>query len=313
MGSPCELVLQSPDAARLAAAARAAESEVLRLEAKYSRYRDDSVTAAINRSAGSPDGLVVDDETAALLDYADVAHRESGGRFDISSGVLRRAWDFRSGQLPSQVQIDALLPLVGWARLRWQRPTLVLPRPGMELDFGGYVKEYAADAAANQCRLLGVTQGYVELGGDVRIVGPQADGRPWRVGIRDPRRPEQALAVVGLSAGGIATSGDYERFMIVDGRRYSHLLDPRTGWPVQAYASVSVMAPQALVAGTASTTAMLLGAPEGEKWLDSLGLPGLIVDSLGGITELGRRDSGHSTIEMLRQPAPCFISFTFAQ
>lgn len=281
MGTACELVLEGADELVMRAAASAGEAEVLRLETKYSRYRDDSVTAAINRSAGDAAGIEVDSETAALLDYADVAHRESGGLFDISSGVLRRAWDFRSGRLPSQREIDALLPLVGWHKLTWRYPRLQLPLAGMQLDFGGYVKEYAADAAAARCLAAGARCGYVDLGGDIRVIGPLADGSPWRIGIRDPRSPDRAVAAVDLSSGGIATSGDYERFMVVDGKRYCHLLDPRTGWPVSGYASVSVVAPQTLIAGTATTTASLMGLARGAAWLAELELPHLLITADG--------------------------------
>lgn len=282
MGSPCSVVLDGADRAALEAAAAAAQAEVLRLEAKYSRYRDDSLTRRINDSAGGR-GIDVDDETAGLLDYAEVAWRESGGLFDPTSGVLRRAWDFRAQRLPTQDQIDRLLPLVGWQRLSWRRPHLQLPVAGMELDFGGYVKEYAADTAAARCIELGVTCGYVELGGDIRALGPQLDGTAWRIGIRDPRRPGQALLAIDLAAGAIASSGDYERCIVADGRRYGHILDPRSGWPVEnGWAGVSVVAPQTLIAGTATTTAMLLGAAGG-PWLDSLGLPNLRICADGRV------------------------------
>lgn len=280
MGSVCELQLYAADAAQAQRAGDAVCAEVLRLERVYSRYRDDSLTTRINRSAGDAQGVEVDEETAGLLDYAQQAHALSGGLFDITSGVLRGAWDFKSGRLPAQARIDALLPRVGWTRVRWQRPRIVLPLAGMELDFGGYVKEYAADAAAGVARRHGIAHGLVELGGDIAVIGPHPDGAPWRVGIRHPRTPERALATVELREGGIASSGDYERFIEIDGQRYCHILDPRTGWPVRGVAAVSVIAPQCLVAGTATTIAMLKGA-EGPAWLEELGLPYLCADAEG--------------------------------
>jgi thiamine biosynthesis lipoprotein len=293
MGCPCELRLYGADPARTERIARAAHAEVARLERKYTRYRDDSLTAAIARSAGDPAGIRVDPETAALLDYADTSFRESAGLFDITSGVLRRAWNFKSGRLPSEGEVEAARRLVGWERVRWQRPELVLPQAGMELDFGGYVKEYAADRAAELCRRLGARHGLVDLGGDLAAVGPHADGSPWIVGIRDPRAPGQALASLHLSSGALATSGDYERCMVVDGRRYGHVLDPKTGRPVEGLASVSVAAPQCLVAGTATTVAMLRGEREGPRWLAGLGLPHLWMDragAVGGTLAAERRD-----------------------
>jgi thiamine biosynthesis lipoprotein len=292
MGSPCELRLYAPTRARADAAAQAGRAEIERLEQKYSRYRDDSITSRINRSAGDAAGIEVDAETAGLLDYAAQAFTQSEGRFDITSGVLRQAWDFKAGKLPQQAQIDALLPRIGWAKLRWQNPYLVLPLAGMELDFGGYVKEYTADTVAQTCRTAGVAHGLVELGGDIAIIGPHPDGAPWRVGVRDPRLPEQAVAVIDLRAGAIASSGNYERYLDIDGVRYCHILDPRSGWPVQGMAAVSVIAPQCLVAGTASTIAMLMG-DDAQNWLNALGLPYLCVDAEGAMNgRLGTTASG---------------------
>jgi len=284
MGSPCELYLYGENRALCDALSELAIGEVRRLEQKYSRYRDDSVTSAINRSAGDSAGVAIDDETAGLLDYADTAFASSDGLFDPTSGVLRRVWNFKSGRVPAPHELDAVLPLVGWSRLSWQRPRLVLPLAGMELDFGGFVKEYAADRAVELCRRRGARHGMVDLGGDLAVIGPHPDGKPWIVGIRDPRAPKGAMASVRLAAGGIATSGDYERCMVVDGVRYTHVLDPRTGWPVTGLRSVSVVADQCLVAGTATTVAMLKGALAGARWLDELGLPSLRMDDAGEIS-----------------------------
>jgi thiamine biosynthesis lipoprotein len=289
MDSPCELQLYGASAPVVAEAVIA---EIALFEAKYTRYRSSSLLSRINASAGDRRGIRVDDETASLLDYAETAFRESEGFFDITSGVLREVWDFRSGRVPSRAEVSRVLRHVGWRKLSWQRPLLVMPN-GMQLDFGGFGKEYAADRAAELCRQHGIRCGLVDLGGDVSIVGPHPSGLGWRVGVRDPRQPEQALGCVPLNRGGIATSGDYQRFMEVDGCRYSHLLDPRTGWPVRGLASVSVVASHCLVAGTASTIAMLKGQG-GARWLDESKLPNLRVDAQGRISGSLWRDSMES-------------------
>ncbi len=258
-----------------------ARSEVARLELKYSRYREDSLASKINSTAGCEAGIEVDPETATLLDYADTSFRESDGLFDITSGILRRAWDFRSGRVPSEKEVKDLLPLVGWQRVRWENPRLVLEKAGMQIDFGGYVKEYAADRAAHLCRAAGIRHGLVDLGGDLAVIGPHPDGSPWKVGIRDPKNPAKALATIALFSGGLASSGDYERCMVVDGRRYAHILDPKTGWPVEPPAAVSVVADRCLVAGTVSTVAMLKGRDEAPKWLHRMGLPSLCIGQDG--------------------------------
>ena len=284
MGGPCELRLYGRSRPELDRVAELAQGEVRRIERKYSRYRDDSVTAEINRSAGDKKGVRVDAETAQLLNYAEICYQQSEGLFDITSGVLRTVWDFKSGKLPAASAVSEVLLRVGWRKVEWQSPQLVLPVAGMELDLGGYGKEYAVDQVADLCKKHKIRHGLVDLGGDLAVIGPHPDGSAWRVGIRNPRDPENALASVSLGAGGIASSGDYERFMIVEGKRYGHILDPRTGWPIDGLASVSVIAPRCLVAGTATTIAMLKGEQEGLEWLDHLGLPNLRVTQQGDVT-----------------------------
>lgn len=273
MGGPCELKLYAATPQQLQRAADAAIAEVLRIERKYSRYRDDSVVTAINRAAGDK-AVRVDDETAALLNYAHTAFEQSDGLFDITSGILRQAWDFKSGLLPDANRLKALCAKIGWDRLTWSDGSIYLPEQGMELDFGGFGKEYAADAAAGSCREAGVEHGLVELGGDIHVIGPHPNGQPWHIGLRDPRDPERAIHALNVHRGGLASSGDYERFMVVDGVRYCHILNPDSGWPIRnTLSSVSVLAPLCLVAGTGATVAMLKGEVAGREWLAELGLP----------------------------------------
>jgi len=288
MACPCALRLVGADEAALRDAARRAIAEVRRIEARYSRYRDDSIVSAINARAGSGEPLAVDGETAALLDFAASLHRASGGAFDITSGVLRRAWDFNGQRLPTPGEVDALLPLVGWQQVAWDGTHITLPRAGMQIDFGGFGKEYAADRCAGVLAAAGVDGGFVELGGDICIIGPAADGSPWQLGIRHPRRPGATVGEVALRQGALATSGDYERFIEHGGRRYSHLLDARSGWPVGQWQSVSVVAPTCAAAGAVATLAMLLGA-EAEPFLAAQGLSYLAVDIRGGVRHGGSK------------------------
>jgi thiamine biosynthesis lipoprotein len=276
MACRCEIRLAAvADASRAHAWARAAIDEVRRIEAKYSRYRDDSVIAAINAAAGAG-AVEVDDETGALLGYADALHRDSGGRFDATSGVLRHAWDFRRGIVPAPAALEALRPLIGWHRVERDGARVRLPRAGMELDFGGFGKEYAADRATQVLRALGARHGFVDLGGDIRAIGPQPDGAPWSIAIRHPRDPSARVASIPVTDGAVCTSGDYERYFERDGQRYCHVLDPATGMPVRHWQSVSVAAPVAVAAGGYTTVAMLLGAAA-PAYLDATGLPWLAV------------------------------------
>lgn len=279
MGGPCRLRLEVQDEAAARLAMAAAEAEVRRLEARYSRYLDDSLTAKINRAAGSGAAVAIDAETAAILNYADIAWRESDGLFDLTSGVLRKAWDFRSGRIPSQPEIEALLPLVGWEQVQWDSQSVYLPRAGMELDFGGCVKEYAADSAAMKLRQHAVSAALVDLAGDMAAVGPPLDAKGWTVGIRHPQQQDQPVASVLLPEGGLASSGDYERCLLIDGVRYGHILQPQTGWPARGLVAVSILAGQCLVAGSSATIAMLKPAEEALTWLEGLGLPWFAIDA----------------------------------
>ena len=283
MGCPCEVKLEGASAAVLDAAAADARREVERLDAKYSHYRDDSLVAQLAACADAGSTLQVDDETANLLDFSASLHAQSDGRFDITAGALTKLWDLHGTRVPSTEEIQAARARCGWDKVRWQRPALGFAARGMRLDLGGVVKEYAADRAAQVCRDAGVQHGIVDLGGDLAVVGTHADGSPWLAGIKAPRDPTHALARIQLHAGGLATSGDYERALIVDGKRYSHIVDARNGMPMESFASVSVLAASCLVAGAASTLAMLFGVQAGYAWLEQLGLPFLCVDADGSV------------------------------
>lgn len=286
MASTCEIHLADADAVRSLAAAKRAQAEVMRIEAKYSRYRDDSVVARINAAAGSGFDVEIDAETSSLLDFAAQLHAHSGGLFDITSGVLRQAWNFRAAALPTSRKVHSLLSLIGWERVRRGEHSVCLPLAGMELDFGGFGKEYAADRAAAILINEGFRHGWVNLGGDIRILGPRADGTPWRFGIQHPRVEGDTIANVELAGGALATSGDYERYFIHEGVRYCHVLDPRTGWPVRAWQSLSVALPACVAAGALTTIAMLRGG-EALTFLEQQHAPYLAVDAAGQIFHSG--------------------------
>jgi thiamine biosynthesis lipoprotein len=276
MASPCELLVAGDDLALAARLTRIVHDESLRIEARFSRYRDDNIVAQINRAAGAP--VPVDDEVLRLLSYADTCWQISGGAFDITSGVLRRAWRFDgSDRLPAPHVIDALLPLVGWDKVRIDGATVTLPA-GMEIDFGGIGKEYAVDRALQLASAETDRALLVNFGGDLACNGTAAPAllaedagiggnnratRTWTVGVEAPGGGVAKL--LRFRAGALATSGDARRFLLKDGVRYGHILDPRTGWPVRdAPRSVTVVAPTCIEAGTLSTLAILRGREAGE-------------------------------------------------
>ncbi|MEM9102159.1 MAG: FAD:protein FMN transferase [Pseudomonadota bacterium] len=276
MGCPCVFHFYST-ADAVKSLFKLCEQEVMRFHKKYSRYDKNSALSQINHQAGT--SVKLDKETAAIIDYADKAYTLSDGLFDITSAVFRSIWDFKNDLIPKQKDIDALLPYVGWDKVEWQNTHLRLPKK-MQIDFGGIVKEYAADVVANKARHLGVEQGLVDLGGDLAVIGAHPSGKPWNIGIRDPEAPSQIKAEINILQGGLATSGDYERFFIMDNKRYCHIINPKTGWPAQGVAGVSVMAPLCVLAGTLSTVAMLKGNLEGHQFLKALELPYLLFERL---------------------------------
>jgi thiamine biosynthesis lipoprotein len=279
MASRCELRIGAPDAQAAERLAQQAIAEVRRIETKYSRYRPDSIVSRINAAAGG-EAVHCDDETMSLMGYAAALHGASDGLFDITSGVLRRAWDFRQPKVPAAQVLRPLLALVGWSKVECGGQEVRLRQAGMEIDFGGFGKEYAADRAAALLADAGVRHGYVNLGGDMRFIGPELDGRPWSIGIQDPRDPNGVIASIPVSSGALATSGDYERFFEIDGRRYCHILDPRDGMPVRYWRSVSVLAPMAIAAGSCSTITMLKQR-DGVDFLNASEMGYLAVDDQG--------------------------------
>ena len=284
MGTSCSLLFYAQQNGRAKQLANQVIKDVQRLEKRYSRYRQDSFLSKINRVAAIGGSISVDIETAGLLNYAAACYNQSDGLFDITSGVLRRLWRFDSQCLPSEEAIAALLQTIGWEKLTWRPPVLTFLMPGMEIDFGGIVKEYAVDRVASHCWSAGIRHGIINLGGDIKIIGPQADGSPWRVGIRHPRNPDETLSTLLLTQGALASSGDYERCIIIDDVRYGHIINPKTGWPVQFLASVSVVGDFCVVAGSGSTIAMLK-EEQGPQWLIDLGLDHVWMDlqnNIGG-------------------------------
>jgi thiamine biosynthesis lipoprotein len=272
MASPCEILIEAP-APVATQLAQLGEHEARRIEEKFTRYRPTGIVARINGSNGSP--VEVDAETAGLLDYAAHCYRLSDGLFDITSGVLRRVWTFDgSDRVPSPDAVTQVLPLVGWDKVRWETPFITLP-PGIEIDLGGICKEYAVDRAA---QIILQAAGRPELpvlvnfGGDLRVTAPKSGGRPWKVAIEAVDQAQKAGGLIEISAGGLATSGDARRFLLKDGKRYSHILDPRAGFPVEnAPRSITTAARTCVEAGTLATLAMLQGG-DAENYLAKEGI-----------------------------------------
>lgn len=259
MGSPCEVLCGTSDESLVESLLDVISAEAWRIEDKFSRYLPGNIVDRVNRSGGEP--IEVDEETASLLDFAALLYDMSDRRFDVTSGVLRKAWVFDgSDRIPQEALVRSILSTVGWDKLRWARPMLTL-RAGMEIDFGGIGKEYAVDKAAELSRQHGDVPVLINFGGDIVATAPPGNANGWQVGIEalDPgiRKAER---VIRLSHGALATSGDARRYLLKDGIRYGHILDPTTGWPIaHAPRSVTVAADTCTEAGMLATLAMLHG------------------------------------------------------
>jgi len=267
MASPCEVHVEHSSREFAHGLVKLAMNEALRIEKTFSRYRNDNVVWAINSSGGK--AVVVDEEMGRMLDFAATCHAMSDGLFDVTSGVLRRVWDFNGSDLiPSKADVMAVLPHVGWDKVRWNAPSFTLPK-GMQIDLGGIAKEYAVDRSmALLNAAAGDVPSLVNYGGDLHANRPPSDKPGWNVGVEAARAEGQSVLSIQLARGALTTSGDAQRFLLKNGIRYGHVLNPRTGWPVEnAPASVTVAGNSCLEAGILSTLAILKGA-EAESFLD---------------------------------------------
>ena len=277
MASPCEVLIDGGPRGEARRLAEIAAAEAWRIERAFSRYRDDNVVHRINTANGRP--VDVDAETARLLDFADRCHALSDGLFDITSGVLRRAWSFDgSARVPSAEEVERLLAHVGWQRVDWKAPRLILPA-GMQIDLGGIGKEYAVDRVVARLAERSARPLLVNFGGDLHASAPPASAPAWRVGIEaayaaeDEAGGARATTTLELRRGAMATSGDARRHVTRGGVRYGHVLNPLTGWPVpDAPRSVTVAADSCTEAGLLSTLALLHGAGA-ERLLDEQDVP----------------------------------------
>lgn len=281
LGTMCEVQYDAAtEFERAAAFERAATRWVEQFEARYSRFRPDSLLSRINEAAGR-EPVEIDAEMEQMLDLCGTLHFMTQGALDVTALPLLRLWDYKSPQprIPSETEISEAKKRVGWAKVRrWPRKVF-LPEPGMSLDFGGWGKEFAVDAVAQIARDHGLTSALVDFGHDLRAIG-RPPGKPaWHIGLENPAQPSACWGSVALSDRGIASSGDYLRSFTLNGRRYGHIIDQRTGWPVaNGCTQVTVIAPTCLQAGIFSTAAFILGAESGLRLIqDTFGIEGCIL------------------------------------
>lgn len=281
LGTMCEVQYAALGGeAQAAGFERAVVGWVNAFEAKYSRFRPDSLVSRINTAAGRA-WVEIDAEMEGLLTLCDTLHFMTHGVLDPTLLPLIRLWDYKaaSPRIPSDSEIAAARGLVGWKKVQRAAGKVFLPEPGMALDFGGFGKEYAIDVTAQVAGEHGITHALVDYGHDLRAVGAPPDRPAWHIGLEDPFQPGKSSASIAVIGKGIASSGDYIRRFVIGGRRYGHIIDPRTGWPVaNGCLQATVVTGSCLQAGVLSTTAFVLGVPKGIEFIQGFpGAEGLLV------------------------------------
>ena len=274
MASPCDVLLDVEEKSLAQEIVTAVAEEAWRIEDKFSRYKNDNIIYLINNSNGV--AVDVDDETERLLDFANELYDLSEGLFDVTSGVLRQVWTFDgSSNFPDEKDISATLKNIGWEKVKRSKGCMDIPK-GMEIDLGGIGKEYAVDRCVQLVRQLAKESVLINFGGDLAVTTARKDNMYWSVG-RLVTGSDDAFSMFQLYKGAIATSGDAHRYLLKNGIRYSHILNPKTGWPIKdAPHTVSVAAPTCIEAGMMSTLAMLHGSQteeflklqEVDYWID---------------------------------------------
>ena len=284
MGTAISVELWCDDAAAGESAIDAVMSEMHRIDRAMSPHKADSELSRINRDAAFKP-VPISAEMARLLERADDFATLSAGAFDITYAAVGCLYDYRKQLRPSAAELAAAQRCVGWRGLELDMAgrTVRFERPGMRIDLGGFAKGHAVDNAAAILRHRGIRHANVSAGGDSRVIGDRR-GRPWTIGVRDPRRPGEMAALLPLEDISISTSGDYERYFEADGERFHHLIDPATGRSPKSVRSVTVLADDGLTTEALSKCVFVLGVEKGLRLIDSQrGVDAVVVDACGAL------------------------------
>ncbi len=273
MANRCELLIETHDRTQAETMLAQAIDEAKRIEQKYSRFIENNYLWNLNHNNGNP--IAIDAETYRLLSFAKQCYLLSEGLFDITAGPLMQLWRFEHGTktpLPSDKAIQASKAFINFSAIQFDTSSLTIPKE-MSLDFGGIAKEYAVDSSANQlAQRWPQTSVLVNFGGDIACPVTKTLSPPWQVGIENPYALDDAAAILHIRQGALATSGDTRRYITNNGKHYGHIINPFTGYPVEnAPRSVTVLAPNCIMAGMLSTMAMLQGS-DAEHFLSNQGV-----------------------------------------
>ncbi|MBT5902325.1 MAG: FAD:protein FMN transferase [Opitutaceae bacterium] len=271
MGTRC-LIQFAADATVAARFEPAVIAWVQNYEARYTRFRDDSIVGQINLAAGNGEWLAIDEEMDRMLEMCGTVHFMTQGIVDVTAGPLAKLWDYHieHPRIPTEDEVGSARELVGWSKVEREPGRVRLPRVGMSLDFGGWGKEFAVDMAVQMAGEHGIENVLVDFGHDIRVAGTPP-GRPaWHIGLEDPGDTGKLWGSIGAVNTSVASSGNYQRGFVIDGQRYGHIIDPRTGRPTtNGLQQVTVVAPSCLQAGMLATAAFVLGPENGLEFIQS--------------------------------------------
>lgn len=265
MSTSVRIVFRAPAAAIAGEFGRQAVRWIATFEARYSRFIPESVIGRINTSAGG-DWVELDQEAEEIFALCDQMHAISHGAFDAGSLPLLRLWNWKADppEIPDESAVRAAMDLCGWSKVQRSPRGIRLPEAGMGIDLGGIGKEYAVDRLSHLARDHGIADAMIDIGQDLRVSGTPAGREAWYIGLEEPGEPGRCWTALRVQDCAVATSGDYFRAFDRDGRRYGHIIDPRTGQPVNnGCQAVSVIAPNCVLAGVLSTAAFILGPEAG--------------------------------------------------
>jgi thiamine biosynthesis lipoprotein len=275
------VIVQSPEEGE--AAIDAGMAELRRLDAMMSLYKDSSEITKVNLAAGKAP-VKVSPEMIEVVERAAEISRLSGGVFDVTIGPLVVLWQMRlkEGKIPSDDEIARVRRLVNYRNVVVDKKasTIFLKKPGMILDFGG-MKGYTADRVAEIFRRRGIKNAIIAVAGDIWVLGHREDGSPWKIGVQHPRERDKTLAVLELSDKYISTSGDYERFVIREKKRYHHIIDPRTGKPSRGVISATLIGDKGAFIDPLTKIPFILGPEKGIAIVKKLGVEAIVVDDQG--------------------------------
>lgn len=294
------------DEAALREKLKKAHAEIKRLELIMTTWRDDSEISRVNAAAGKAP-VAVGPESLAVIQKSIWIGKESSGVFDITFEAMHGLWKFDQdleARVPPREAIEERRKLIDYRKIKVdeKKSTVMLEKPGMKMSLGGIAKGFAIDAAARVLREEGLTSFYAQAGGDLYVAGKKPDGTSWRVGIRDPRGKHAGdyFAMLEVDDHAFSTAGDYERSFVLEGKRYHHIIDPRTGYPATASRSVTVWAGDALMADSIDDAVFILGVEKGMKLVESIDDCGAVIVDANNKVWISKRLEGK--VQILREP-----------